>query len=73
MKQKSDNRKGGKGQALVERNLAIVVLRELMPERFTFSMLGSIFDIDKKTVDQIHKRDAEKYRQELTKAIENKK
>ncbi len=53
--------KGGKGKRYEDRNMAIVVLRKFNSAIFTFAALGQIFGINKTVVEDIYKRDEQKY------------
>lgn len=48
-------------QAKALRNKAIVILREVAPEDFTFRELGKLLGVKESTVHEIYMRDREKY------------
>ena len=57
--------KGGKGKRYEDRNCAIILLREMDNNRFTFSKLGEIFGINKTVVEDIYKRDRLRYAENM--------
>lgn len=57
----SKKRKGGKGKKYETRNYAIVIARKANSKVFTFAELGKIFGINKTVVEDIYKRDEQKY------------
>lgn len=54
---KRKKRNGGRGFTNDPRNAALVELRDLNEEKYSFAYLGEIFGIDKKTAFDIYKQE----------------
>ncbi len=57
MSKDKQKRKGGKGKTYTLRNLLIVIARKVDPKRYSYGVLGEIFNLNKRTVYDIYQRD----------------